>query len=105
MNRREDLLNALAEHKPCNGIVLSEDDIKIVLSKMIAYYEMNDMETSEMHSRIFKSLYVDGGFKNYDKVASAYFISPYTLDRYRQRYNRLAERLVKEQLQNHKNYN
>lgn len=103
MNRRNDLLNALAEHRPCNGIVLSEEDITAVLSKMIAYYEMNDMETSEMHSRIFKTLYVDGGFKNYDKVASAYYISPYTLDRYRQRYNRLAERLVKERIQHKTN--
>lgn len=102
MNRRKDLLNALAEHKPCNGIVLSEEDINAVLSKMIAYYEINDMETSDMHSRIFKTLYVYGGFKNYDKVASAYYISPYTLDRYRQRYNRLAERLIKEQIQNKK---
>ena len=98
MNRRKDLLNALAEHKPCNGIELSEEDIQAVFQRMIAYYEMNDMETLDAHGRIFKALYVEGGYKNYDKVACTYYISPYTLDRYRQRYNKLAERLIKEQM-------
>lgn len=104
MNRRADLLNALAERKPCNGEVLSEEAVRKLLNEMIVYYELNDFETHDMHGSIFKTLYLEGGFKNYDKVAAAYFISPYTLDRYRQRYNRLAERLLKKQIQKQKSY-
>lgn len=98
MNRRKDLLCSLAERKPCKGVALSEEEICAVLNKLIAYYEMRDMETNENHGSIFKALYVDGGYKNYVNVASAYYVSPYTLDRYRQRYNRLAERLIKKQI-------
>ena len=98
MNRHNDLLNVLAEQRCCFGKKFSEEEVRAVLSAIVAYYEINDMETSYCHSMIFKTLYLDGGFRNYDKVASAYYISTYTLDRYRQRYNRLAEKLILAQM-------
>lgn len=96
MNRRKELLNALSAREPYNGLILSEEETLTLFEKLISYYELNDKETSDNHGAIFKSLYIDGGYKNYGKTAAENYISTYTLDRYRQRYNKLAESLLKE---------
>ena len=98
MNRRKDLLNALAEREPYDGLLLSDDEIRALFQKLTEYYELNDIETRNNHGAIFKTLYVDGGYKNYEKTAAENYVSTYTLDRYRQRYNKFAERLLKEKI-------
>lgn len=103
MNKRNDLLNVIArrnyrETSPFDGTLcrLNEEALHAILESMAKYYEINDIETSDNHSRIFKTLYLDNKRLSYDEVAEMYHIHVYTLDRYRQRYNRLAEKFVAE---------
>ncbi len=99
MNKREDLLDAISErinkkiYKKClSGI--SDESLLSLLYALLRYYEVNDYETSNIHSKIFKALYIDNISQSYDEVAKAFNIHVYTLDRYRQRYNKLAKEMI-----------
>lgn len=104
MNRRTDLLDRLsacdrAEEK--NVSAEKKEDSDRLLRCMFRYYRMNDLETKEQHGLIFKALYMEGKRRTYAEIAAAFHIHSYTLDRYRQRYNKLAETLL-EKLKNQK---
>lgn len=105
MKRRQDLLDELSRERGVKPNGFSEEDKEIarrLLRGMFRYYKLNDLETKERHSLIFKALYMDQRERTYDEIAAAFHIHPYTLDRYRQRYNQLAETLL-ERLKNNKN--
>lgn len=105
MNRRTDLLVSISNYlnqkeDELKGFSFNvgEEKLKQLLQKMLKYYEVNDLETKYIHSKIFKDLYINASNKSYDEIALKYNIHVYTLDRYRQRYNKLAERLLKQTL-------
>ena len=90
MNKRKDLLDSVRKHyfnthnKKC----------KIFLNRLYRYYKQTDFETGRKHGEIFKSLYLTENPLSYDELSVQFFIDTYTLDRYRQRYNKLAEYLI-----------
>ncbi len=94
MNKREDLLDCIrnqyfdANNKKC----------KLFLNRMYRYYRQTDYETGRKHGEIFKSLYLSEKPLSYDELSAQYFIDTYTLDRYRQRYNKLAKCLISDDL-------
>ena len=101
MHKRYDLLDELitcyrrgTEFKRNDNTVLGKDDVKTLLYKLREYYEMNDLETGKVHSKIFVALCANE-FDTYDALSREFYRQPYVLDRYRQRYNKLAEKLLK----------
>lgn len=106
MKKRDDLLDAISKriykktyNKCLSGV--SDESLLSLLNSLLRYYEVNDYETSNVHGQIFKVLYVDNVGQSYDEVAKSFNIHVYTLDRYRQRYNKLAKNmLVKVQKEN-----
>ena len=97
MRRRQDLLDKLSREGAVEPDGSSGEDKKTahrLLCGMFQYYKLNDLETGEQHSRIFKALYMERSERTYDEIAAAFHIHPYTLDRYRQRYNKLAKKLL-----------
>ena len=105
MNRRTDLLGAISGREYIKagspfGYLnrLGEKALSDILGRMLAYYKVNDYETSNDLADIFATLYIDEADLSYDRVAEKYHIHVYTLDRYRQRYNRLAAKFVAEEM-------
>jgi len=65
---------------------------------MCGYYKQIDFETGRRHGEIFQSLYMRENPLPYDELSAKFYIDTYTLDRYRQRYNRLAEHIIEPEL-------
>ena len=91
MNRRTDLLDRIKQHRDnplCRDFLL----------QMLRYYEIKDIDLGTNHHEIFIMLYWLGDSYTYDEIAQKFYISPFTLDRYRQKYNELAHKLVSEEI-------
>ena len=87
MNKRTDLLDRIKQHKDnsmCRDFLL----------ELIRYYEIKDIDMNTNHREIFVLLYWSADSHSYDEIAQKFFISAFTLDRYRQKYNELALKLV-----------
>jgi hypothetical protein len=103
MHKRYDLLDELrecyrngTEFRRDGVAVLTKDRVEAFLLKLKEYYEMNDLDTERvLHGKIFPALYIDGDFESYDKAAGIFHVHINTLDRYRQRYVRLAESIFR----------
>ena len=101
MSKRYDLLDEL---KDCSlsgtglrrgdSIVLDVTKVRELLYKLQEYYLINDLETGRQHGEIFTVLYINETFSSYDSIANQFYIQPFTLNRYRRRYNRLAKKLI-----------
>ena len=90
MNKRKDLLDGVRKHY----FSTRSKKCKSFLNKLYRYYKQSDIETGRKHGDIFKSLYLTEVPLSYDELSVQFYIDTYTLDRYRQRYNKLAERLI-----------
>lgn len=94
MNKRKDLLDSVR-----NMYFDTRDrKCKTFLNRLCRYYKQTDYETGRKHGEIFRSLYLTEKPPTYDELSAQYYIDAYTLDRYRQRYNRLAEYLISDEL-------
>lgn len=91
MKKRTDLLDCMSGRIESSAFEELQADVKKTLQMMQKYYELYDLENGDMHGQIFKTLYIDGDYSEYDEVARRYHLHIYTLDRYRQRYNKLAK--------------
>ena len=105
MRKRYDLLEEIGDRLSDGAALRSpvldsfnDEALQRLLNKQLDYYEINDLETGDFHGKIFKALYVDKEFSSYDSIAGYFNLHAYTLDRYRQRYNRLAEKLLQRKL-------
>ena len=91
MNKRTDLLDRIKLHK--------DDPIcRDFLLKLFRYYEIKDIDMNTNHHDIFLMLYWSDTSYSYDEIAQKFYISAFTLDRYRQKYNELAKKLVSEDI-------
>lgn len=90
MNKRKDLLDRVRKHY----FSTRNEKSKSFLSNLYRYYKQTDIETGREHGEIFKSLYLTENPSSYDELSAQYYIDTYTLDRYRQRYNKLAAHLI-----------
>lgn len=96
MNKRQDLLDSIRKRY----YDTYDEECKVFLYRLYNYYKQTDMETGRKHGEIFKSLYLTKNPLTYDELSEQYYIDTYTLDRYRQRYNKLAKAIIQtEQLQ------
>lgn len=87
MNKRTDLLDRIKQHKDnamCRDFLL----------ELIRYYEIKDIDMNTNHRDIFVLLYWSDDSYSYDEIAQKFYISAFTLDRYRQKYNELALKLA-----------
>lgn len=94
MNKRTDLLDNVSNYY----FKTKDRKAKLFLNKLNRHYKQSDFETGRKHSEIFKSLYLTEKPLTYDELSSQFFIDTYTLDRYRQRYNKLAQKLIPQTL-------
>ncbi len=87
MNKRIDLLDKLKK---------LQDDIECrkFVETLCIYYEINDIDIGTQHGKIFRTLYLTSNNISYDEIAYRFNINVYTLDRYRQKYNDLARKLL-----------
>lgn len=90
MNKRNDLLDRLRDYY----LNTRSAECKLFLNDLYRYYKQTDIETGRNHGEIFKSLYLSETPSSYDELSAKFYIDLYTLDRYRQRYNKLAELLA-----------
>lgn len=84
MNKRTDFLDLIKI-----GAIKDDKECKKFLNKLLRYYEQKDLENDGHHAEIFKTLYFEDS-QTYDSIAKKFYINVYTLDRYRQKYNKLA---------------
>ena len=91
MNKRTDLLDRIKQHKE-NPLC------RDFLEKLIKYYEIKDIDMNTNHHEIFVMLYFSDESYSYDEIAQKFYISPFSLDRYRQKYNELAQKLVSQDI-------
>ena len=99
MNKRKDLLNKIADRvwenkKDIELNIFTYDDLKNLLLTLHCYFEISDLENENNHSGIFAALYISRKYKSYDEISYAFHVDISTLDRYRQRYNKLAKTLL-----------
>ena len=87
MNKRIDLLDKMKK-------LINDPECRSFMDNICTYYEINDIETGAQHGKIFRALYLDKGNSSYDEIANRFYINVYTLDRYRQKYNNLARKLI-----------
>lgn len=91
MNKRTDLLDRIKQNKEnplCRDFLL----------QLRRYYEIKDIDMNTNHHVIFVMLYWSDESYSYDEIAQKFFISTFTLDRYRQKYNKLAQKLVSQDI-------
>ena len=86
MRKKLEFLNYLKDLYHCS-------EAQTLIKRLANYYCINDLETGENHGKIFAALYLADAL-TFDEIANSFYVSVYTLYRYRQRYNRLAELLV-----------
>lgn len=89
MRKRKDLLDSVKE-KAMEG----DGMCKVFITQLYLYYTVSDMDSSNQLGEIFKVLYIDCEEKTYDEIANRFYIDVYTLNRYRQRFNKVAKMLV-----------
>lgn len=91
MNKRTDLLDIIKQNRDnplCRDFLL----------KLLRYYEIKDIEMNTQHHEIFVMLYWSDVTYTYDEIAQKFYISPFSLDRYRQKYNELARKLASDDI-------
>lgn len=88
MNRRTDFLDLVKIDYLKNDM-----ECKEFLNRLLRYYEQKDFESDGHHADIFKALYMEEQ-QTYDSIAKRFFVNVYTLDRYRQKYNKLALKIA-----------
>lgn len=91
MNKRTDLLDRIKLHREnplCRNFLL----------QLSRYYEIKDMDMNTNHHVIFDMLYCSDESFSFDEIAQKFFISTFTLDRYRQSYNNLASKLISQEI-------
>lgn len=92
MNKRIDFLDLIKI-----GAIKDDKECKKFLNKLLHYYEQKDFENDGHHAEIFKTLYIEDP-QTYDSIAKKFYINVYTLDRYRQKYNKLAKKIAAPEL-------
>ena len=90
MHKRNDTLDKI-KYK-----YLSLHDVScgVFLRTLWEYYLKSDLETGDALSDIFYTLYMSDEHLSYDEIALKYSIGLTTLNRYRQRFNGLADKLL-----------
>jgi hypothetical protein len=88
MNKRKGFLNELIEKDGGNN------SVKRLLSKMLDYYEIYDLDHGTNHRKIFSELYIKRN-KRYEEIANDNFIDLNTLIRYIKSYNDLALKIIR----------
>ena len=101
MNKRLDLLGELVRYIKCGKKAhnklsknLNKENVDLLLVKMYEYYKINDIETCGNLGDVFYALYIREINSSYDEIAAEFYIHISTLDRYRKKYNQLAESLI-----------
>ena len=92
MNERKGVLEELLNEK-FNYVIRAYTEL--LISKMLDYYEIYDLDKGTNHCYIFKDLYKTRKKKTYEDISEEYHISDSTLKRYIKRYNRLAVKIIK----------
>ena len=92
MNKRRGILEELLSVK--HDYIIKDYMEKLII-RMLAYYDLHDLDHKTNHHAIFKALYKSRKIAAYEDIADEYFISISTLKRYLSRYNRLAKKIIK----------
>ncbi len=90
MNKRKDLLDEISD----NYLIFHDKSSKAFLEIVEDYYNKVDFELDTDLSDIFFELYLSKEQLSYDDIVNKYSICLSTLDRYRIRFNNLAEKLL-----------
>ena len=93
MRKRKDLLDWVKE-KAVAGVGMC----RVFITQLYLFYTVSDMDSDNQLGEIFKVLYMDYQEKTYDEIANQCYIDVYTLNRYRQRFNKVAKMFVPEEI-------
>ena len=93
MRKRKDLLDWVKE-KAVAGVGMC----RVFITQLYLFYTVSDMDSDNQLGEIFKVLYMDYKEKTYDEIANQFYIDVYTLNRYRQRFNKVAKMFVPEEI-------
>ena len=94
MHKRRDLLDRISE----NYLKKHEVACEMFLRMLWEHYVKIDLETGNQLADIFYDLYINKNKASYDDIVFKYNIGLSTLNRYRIRFNELAEKLLPAQL-------
>lgn len=93
MNKRQDLLDKISD----KYLRTKDTPSGIFLRMMWNYYVITDLETDYQLADIFFQLYMCKEKLSYDDIVAKFSIGLSTLNRYRLRFNGLAEKLLPKQ--------
>lgn len=92
MHKRFDFLDFVKIQSQAHELLSAK-----LLNSMLHYYHLKDIEINSTHESLFRALYVEPN-QSYDLIAKRFYINVYTLDRYRQQYNRFALKIAPRKL-------
>jgi len=90
MSKRKDFLDEIRY----KYIHLHNKSCEMFLRMLCDYYVKNDLETGNQLGKIFYALYMSDDNWSYDEIACEYHIGLSTLNRYRKRFNEMANKLL-----------
>ena len=88
--KRIDLLDKVRDKWLDSG----DNLLKVFLTSLRNYYYLSDIETGNQLGKIFESLYLENNTQCYDDIARKFAIDVFTLNRYRRKFNTLANIIV-----------
>lgn len=101
MNKRIDQIDIVMKHITNKeklffcGILFSYESLIEIVNDLLNYLNLYDLFNSSNYESLFKTLYLNKSKLSYDSIADLYNIHPYTLDRYRQKFNSFLIKLLK----------
>lgn len=89
MNKRKDILDTISAN-----YIVGDKNAEVFLMEMYIHYIKLDLEIGGNLALVFKELYMSDKKLSYDEISYKFSIGLTTLQRYRKRFNSLAEKML-----------